>query len=175
MSTAASSAIHAARVRCLRDVSREELASLLRRFSLALHVLPANADIPGSYWGAPEAGLVAATLYARADTPVHSVLHEAGHFICMTPARRDALDTDAGGDHAEENGVCYLQMLLADHVTGYSRAELAADMDRWGYSFRLGSAAAWFADDAADARAFLHGHGLIDARETPTWRLRHAP
>jgi hypothetical protein len=45
-------------------------------------------------------------------------------------------------------------------------------MDAWGYSFRLGSTAAWFERDAEDARAWLLLHGLIDAAGTPTWRLR---
>ena len=31
-----------------------------------------------------------------------------------------------------------------------------ADMDAWGYTFRLGSAHAWFEHDAEDAREFLH-------------------
>ena len=30
-----------------------------------------------------------------------------------------------------------------------------ADMDAWGYTFRLGSARAWFERDAEDAAAFL--------------------
>jgi hypothetical protein len=36
-------------------------------------------------------------------------------------------------------------------------------MDEWGYSFRLGSAAVWFAEDADDARDWLIRHGLLDA------------
>jgi hypothetical protein len=36
-------------------------------------------------------------------------------------------------------------------------------MDAWGYTFRLGSAAAWFESDADDARAFLAQQGLVDA------------
>jgi hypothetical protein len=34
-------------------------------------------------------------------------------------------------------------------------------MDAWGYSFRLGSARAWFEQDAEDARAFLEARGLL--------------
>ena len=52
----------------------------------------------------------------RDDTPVHSALHEACHYICMDKQRRNDLDTDAGGGYEEENGVCYLQILLADHL-----------------------------------------------------------
>jgi hypothetical protein len=35
-----------------------------------------------------------------------------------------------------------------------------ADMDAWGYSFRLGSTRAWFEHDADDARVFLQARGL---------------
>jgi hypothetical protein len=107
----------------------------------------------------------------RPDTPVHSALHEACHYICMTPSRRACLHTDAGGDTNEENGVCYLQILLADQLPGVGRARLMTDMDTWGYSFRLGSASRWFAHDAADARAWLRERGLIDDADRPTWRL----
>jgi len=36
-----------------------------------------------------------------------------------------------------------------------------ADMDAWGYTFRLGSARAWFEHDAEDARAWLVARGLL--------------
>jgi hypothetical protein len=45
-------------------------------------------------------------------------------------------------------------------------------MDEWGYSFRLGSAAQWFAEDAEDARRWLEQHGLIDAAGRVTHTLR---
>jgi len=34
-------------------------------------------------------------------------------------------------------------------------------MDEWGYTFRLGSARAWFENDAEDARAFLVQKNLL--------------
>ena len=108
----------------------------------------------------------------RDDTPLHSALHEACHFVCMDSRRRASLHTDAGGEIAEENAVCYLQGLLADAVPGYDRSRLFADMDAWGYSFRLGSAAAWFERDAADAREWLLAHQIIDPSERPTGRCR---
>ena len=46
-----------------------------------------------------------------------------------------------------------------------------ADMDEWGYSFRLGSAGRWFAEDADDARQWLSRHGLIDHRSRITYAL----
>jgi len=48
------------------------------------------------------------------------------------------------------------------------RARLMADMDAWGYSFRLGSTAAWFAGDAENARQWLVEHGLLDSQGRPT-------
>ncbi len=156
----------------LAQVSRLVVARLLDRYGLELRLVAAGEPIPGSYWGKREAGLKGECLHARLDTPLHSVLHETAHYACMTPERRAGLDTDAGGDDAEESAVCYLQTLLADHVRGFGRARMMADMDEWGYSFRLGSTRAWFERDAADARAWLKSHALIDVCDTPTWTLR---
>jgi hypothetical protein len=139
------------------------LARLLSGYGLELIRVAAGAVIPGSYWGESEAGLIGGKLYVRDDTPVHSALHEACHFICMDEARRAQLDRDAGGDYDEENAVCYLQILLADRLTGVGRSRLCRDMDAWGYTFRLGSARAWFDNDAEDARKWLQRRGLIDA------------
>jgi hypothetical protein len=139
------------------------VARLLAGFGLALRTVAPDQEIPGSYWGGSEAGLQGNTLLARLDTPLHSVLHEAAHYICMSPERRVGLERDAGGDEAEENAVCYLQVLLADCIDGFGRAASWRDMDEWGYSFRLGSAQRWFESDALDARAWLQQAGIIDA------------
>ena len=155
-----------------RDVDVAALRGLLAQYGLSLVTVPEEAAIPGSFWGDSEAGLVGMSVYARADTPLHSVLHETCHCICMDQARRATLHTDAGGDTDEENAVCYLQILLADCLPGVGRARLLADMDAWGYSFRLGSAQRWFEEDAQDARQWLACEGLIDADAAPTWRLR---
>jgi len=152
----------------------EAVAGLLARYGLRLEPVPPGERIPGSWWGEREAGLRGDVLFARPDTPLHSVLHEACHYVCMAPARRAALDTDAGGDYEEENGVCYLQVLLADELPGFGRPRMFADMDAWEYSFRLGSARAWFEQDADDAREWLAGHGLIDAAGRPSWLIRGA-
>ena len=149
------------------------VAALLLRYDLALVPLAAGSSIPGSYWGAPEAGIVGGTVYARADTPVHSVLHEAAHVICMDAERRRRLHTDAGGDYAEEDAVCYLQIVLATEL-GLTVTQACADMDAWGYTFRLGSARAWYERDADDARAWLARHGLLTDRGEPTFQLRQA-
>lgn len=154
------------------DAMRTPLTRLLGPYGLQIKEVSPKAAIPGSFWGAPEAGLVGRILHLRADTPVHSALHEACHFICMDDGRRRALDTDAGGDIPEENAVCYLQALLADRLSGYDRRRLFVDMDTWGYRFRLGSAAAWFDSDATDARDWLLRHELIDTLDRPTGRCR---
>ena len=139
------------------------LRALLGPPGLRLHRVPPDADIPGSYWGGAEAVLIGDTLFWRADTPLHSVLHEAAHLVCMTPPRRATLERDAGGDEAEESAVCYLQILWADVLPGTSAARVMSDMDAWGYSFRLGSAARWFHEDADDARQWLAAGGLLPA------------
>ncbi len=153
------------------DVGEAAVAALLGRFGLTFVPGATGEPIPGSYWGEREAGVVGARIHARPDTPVHSVLHEACHVICMDPERRDVLHTDAGGDDLEESAVCYLQVLLADDLPGVGRARLMRDMDAWGYSFRLGSTAAWFADDASDAFEWLLGRGLVSAGGAPVYRL----
>ncbi len=156
----------------LARISRLDVAQLLDRFGLTLELVAAREPIPGSYWGEREAGLKVDRLYARLDTPLHSVLHETAHYVCMTPERRAGLDADARGDNAEENAVCYLQILLADHVHHFGRARMMLDMDEWGYSIRLGSALAWFEGDALDARDWLLRQALIDRDGQPTWKLR---
>jgi hypothetical protein len=148
------------------------LEALLARAGLTLRFAAAGAPIPGSYWGAPEAGLVGTTVWIRADTPVHSVLHEACHALCMDGQRRAALAGDAGGDFDEENAVCCLQILLAEELPGVGGARLMRDMDSWGYTFRLGSARAWFEGEADDARRWLAAHGLTDAAGRPSGRVR---
>ena len=151
---------------------RASLETLFDRYGLRIEHVADGCEIPGSFWGDSEAGLIGNTLFVRDDTPVHSVLHEGCHYICMDDTRRAALHTDAGGDVPEENAVCYLQSLLADDIRDYDSERLWVDMDNWGYSFRLGSARAWFEQDADDACAWLQRHELIDPSRRPTGRLR---
>ena len=148
------------------------LTALLSRYGLSVAPVAPGQPIPGSHWGEPEAGIIGVELHVRPDTPLHSVLHEACHYVCMAPQRREALHTDAGGGYDEENGACYLSILLAGLIPGMGFARMLADMDAWGYTFRLGSAAAWFGQDAQDALQWLRRQDLVDAQSQPTWKLR---
>ncbi len=154
------------------DLEQGSLKALLDRYHLGLHWVLAGERIEGSYWGDSEAGLVGDCLYARCDTPVHSALHEACHYVCMNQQWRSTLHTNAGGGYQEENAACYLQILLADALSGVGSARIMADMDAWGYSFRLGSTRAWFERDAHDTREWLLAFSLITEWNAPSWRLR---
>lgn len=145
----------------LRDVEWTGCTTLLARYGLELIRVDDGETIPGSFWGETEAGIIGHAVYARDDTPVHSLLHEAGHLIVLPPERRGDVHTDATDSIDEENAVCVLQSLLADRVPGYGRDRLFADMDAWGYTFRLGSARAYVEQDAEDAWAWLQHRGLI--------------
>jgi hypothetical protein len=144
----------------LADIGFEAPSALLARYGLRLVAVGDGADIPGSYWGNPEAGLVGHDVHARGDTPVHSLLHEAAHLLVMPAERRAGVHTDASDCQLEEDASCALQILLADALPGVGRGRLMADMDAWGYTFRLGSTRAWFEHDAEDALAFLAERGL---------------
>ena len=154
------------------DVAPAVIEALLQRYDLSLVLEEQGAAITGSFWGDSEAGIVGRTVYVRSDTPIHSLLHETCHVICMSGDRRSGLDRDAGGDDLEESAVCYLQVVLADQIEGVGRDTLMQDMDAWGYSFRLGSTKDWFQNDAADAAEFLRNHGLLTAAGEATFRLR---
>lgn len=154
------------------DINLDQLQNLLGRYGMVIKKVAQDEQIPGSFWQPPEAGLVGNVLYIRDDTPVHSALHEACHYICIDKNRRENLDTDAGGDYEEENGVCYLQILLSEHLVEMGRERMFRDMDEWGYSFRLGSSQTWFEQDAEDAAAWLIQYGLIDNDSQPAWKVR---
>jgi hypothetical protein len=152
----------------LADIDTAAVDSLLARYGLALRRVDDGAPIPGSYWGDEEAGIIGHTVHARGDTPVHSLLHEACHLIVLPPERRAAVHTDATDSIEEEDATCYLQIVLADELPGVGRARLMADMDAWGYSFRLGSTRAWFEQDAENARRWLVERGLLTPEGKPS-------
>lgn len=157
---------------CIAEQNLQEIAKLLSRYGIELELEAETAEITASFWGVPEAGIVKNRVYVRADTPIHSMLHECAHIICMTADRRETLNRDAGGTNLEEAAVCYLQIVLADFITGVGRDRLMQDMDTWDYSFRLGRTRCWFETDAADACAWLQQYGLLTEANLPVWRLR---
>jgi hypothetical protein len=151
-----------AAVLTIGEIDRDALRALLAAHALELIEVAAGEPIPGSYWGEPEAGLIGSTVYVRADTPVHSALHEACHLIVQPPERRAQVHTDATDSVAEEDATCYLQIVLADALPGVGRDRLMRDMDSWGYTYRLGSTRAWFERDAEDARGWLMERSLLN-------------
>ena len=160
---AASAAPTAPHVLTLGEIELADVVALLARYDLRLALVDDGAPIPGSYWGEPEAGLIGATVHARRDTPLHSLLHEACHLIVVPPERRAAIHTDASDCQLEEDAICCLQLLLADALPGFGIERAYADMDAWGYTFRLGSARAYAEQDAGAAWAWLADAGLIGA------------
>jgi hypothetical protein len=148
----------------LRDIGFDDARALLARFGLRLARVADGEPIPGSYWGECEAGLIGETVHARADTPVHSLLHEAAHLIVLPPERRAAVHTDATDSVEEEDAVLVLQALLADEIPAVGRIRILQDMDAWGYTFRLGSARAYVEHDADAAWAWLAARDLVDDR-----------
>jgi hypothetical protein len=156
----------------LSELPAGVLEGQLEPWGLTVEWVAPGAPIPGSFWGEPEAGIRGSTLFVRPDTPVQSALHEGCHLLCADAARRAGIDTDSGGTDLEEDAVCYLQIVLAEELPGLGRERMFSDMDEWGYSFRLGSARAWFEADAEDARAWLVAEGLLDSAGRPTGRAR---
>ena len=156
----------------LADIELTAVSGLLSSYGLALKIVKPGSEIPGSFWGDEEAGLIGHELLVRVDTPIHSILHETCHYVCMDKNRRENIHTDAGGDYDEENAVCYLQVVLADKIEHMGRHRMFTDMDRWGYTFRLGSARAWFERDAEETRAGLLKLGLINQHDQSTFKLR---
>lgn len=154
---------HGVDVLRLRDIHAPDVAGLLHGYGLVLDCVADGAAIPGSYWGEPEAGLIGNTVYVRRDTPVHSLLHEACHLIVLPPERRQAVHTDATDSVEEEDAVCVLQSLLGEALPGVGAARVLADMDRWGYTFRTGSARSYVEGDADSAWQWLADAGLVDA------------
>lgn len=150
-------------VLCMRDIAAQSATDLLHQYGLAAVWLPQDAPINGSFWGAPEAGIIGTRVYVRPDTPVHSFLHETGHIICMNPELRQRHTGNAGSGNLEESAVCYLQIVLSRLLPEVGQERMMQDMNTWGYSFRLGSTERWFAEDAVDAQEWLQEHNVIDS------------
>ncbi len=154
------------------EIDLHNLQALLNRYGMEVQNVTNGESIPGSFWKPPEAGLIGNKLYIRNDTPVHSALHESCHYICMDEQRRKNLDTNAGGDYEEEDAVCYLQIMLSDFIPEMEQNRMLSDMDKWGYSFRLGSAQAWFKKDAEDALQWLQKNRIVSHDNVITFSKR---
>ena len=63
---------------------------------------------------------------------------------------------DRAADDIQGAASCVRQIADGDGKRAF------ADIDAWGYTFRLGSAQAYFEQDADDAWAWLQRRGLID-------------
>jgi hypothetical protein len=160
------------KVQLCGEIALEGFSRLIQRYGFTLERVDEHHPIPGSWFGDPEAGIIGCKVFVRGDTPVHSAFHETCHLICMDSQRRDHLHTDAGGDYDEENAVNYIQVTLAQYLPSMGRERMFKDMDSWGYTFRLGSARAWFEHDAEDARQWLIAHDLLHHDGEPTWKCR---
>ncbi len=56
-----------------------------------------------------------ANIYIYVETtPLHSILHEASHYIRIQAHQRSLTQVDAKGTAMEENSTCYLQLVLSD-------------------------------------------------------------
>lgn len=156
----------------IADFPSQQISQWVETFGATVRRVESGDPIPGSYWMAPEAGLVGDNIFVAPDTPVHSLAHELGHYICMPASHRASLHTDAGGSEFEECAVCYLQLSLAKSGLGIPFATSFKDLDDWGYSFRLGSAQRWYEEDAELEREWLLDQGLLNSQGLPTGHLR---
>lgn len=155
------------------NITNGSICKVLNRYDLVLNTVAPYTNIPYSFWGAPEAGRKNNQLYVRFDTPLHSILHEVSHYVCMSQNQRCLNSYDAGGGVFEENATCFLQILLSDHICGYNRTQQMQDMDNWGYNFRLGSSSSWFQQDTEETRQWLQNFNIIDKCCNITWKLRN--
>ena len=91
----------------------------------------------------------------------------------MSEERRKCLDRDAGGDDLEEAAVCYLQMLLADHLPGCRSRPADAGHGQPGVTVS-GSAirAAGSSRTLATRVDWLLDNGLISSADNPLFILR---
>ena len=158
----------------LKNTSPEALRQVLDKYQLGLTMVAPGSSIPHSFWGAPEAGRQHTELFAREDTPVHSIFHESAHYVCMTDAQRHSPSINAGGSALIEDACCFLQILWSECLIGFNRHIHLHDMNQWGYNFRLGSSTRWFYADSDDARAWLVQENIITERNEPTWEMRQS-
>ena len=86
---------------CFEKTNTASLRSVLSLYGIKLIEVAVNLPIPYSFWGTPEAGRIKNKLYVRGDTPIHSILHETCHFVCMSKKQRNLDIFDAKGSFEE--------------------------------------------------------------------------
>lgn len=152
----------AADVLRVADIGLDAPAALLARYGLRLHRVESDAAIPGSFWGEPEAGIIGCDVYVRDDTPVHSLLHEAGHLIVLPAENALRCIPTRPIRWKKKTPPVTCRSCWPSNCLVWA-ARLMADMDSWGYTYRLGSTRAWFEQDAENARSWLDARGLLPA------------
>ena len=77
-------------VTLIADLREAEIRDLLSAYGARLVMMPCGRDIPGSYWGDSEAGLIESDVFVRTDTPAHrKILEESGQPIPTDMAMPD--------------------------------------------------------------------------------------
>ena len=148
---------------CLRDIGFDDVAALLARYGLAARARRRRRADPRQLLGRTRSRPDRPRVHARDDTPVHSLLHEAAHLIVLPPERaRRAYRRHRFGRGRRRR----LRAAVAARRRPARRRPraLMADMDAWGYTFRLGSARAYFERDAEDAGPGCSARGLVVCR-----------
>ena len=67
----------------IKDLSLALIGDHFAPHGLSVVLVSDDEPIPGSHWGDEEAGLIQNQLFIRSDTPVHSALHEGGHWLSL--------------------------------------------------------------------------------------------
>ena len=135
-----------------------------RKFALNLHFVRAV-----------ELGFVRAVCRVKTDHAVLTAEILEGRLLVadqrdydLLPARIEELLSQIARDEAAQIRAAQKELgdieTLAAKLGGQLElnvSQLMADMDAWGYTYRLGSTRAWFEGDAEDARAWLVERGLL--------------
>jgi len=110
-------------------IDRLPLEVMLDRYGLAFVLAAPEEVIPGSYWGEREAGLMGSRSSPGSTRRCIRCCTGRAISSACRPSGRAGLDTDAGGDDAEENAVCYLQILIGGRA---AECRERADVPRYG-------------------------------------------
>ena len=81
----------------LENITNGSIREVLNQFGLVLNCVASSTEIPYSFWGTPKAGRKYNPLFIHFDTHLHSILHEASHYVSMPQIRRSHDSHDASG------------------------------------------------------------------------------